>query len=35
MPDHDNGYKLLFSHAELVADLIPRNDGSPGGQVDA
>lgn len=22
MPDHDNGYKLLFSHAELVADLI-------------
>lgn len=22
MADHDNGYKLLFSHADMVADLI-------------
>lgn len=22
MPDHDSGYKLLFSHASLVADLL-------------
>ena len=22
MPDHDHSYKLLFSHAEMVRDLI-------------
>ncbi len=22
MAEHDNGYKLLFSHADMVADLI-------------
>ena len=28
MADHDNSYKLLFSHAEMVADLV---EAVPGG----